>query len=96
MLQLSWNSFPSQTEEGKETKKVNEKRGERGMEKLIIEIGKPVKSARSGASQTGEDNDREMHECLARLKVWRVENLMSSTGMDRFAGYRDAGGPKNF
>jgi hypothetical protein len=68
----------------------------RGMEELIMEIGKAVKRAPSGASQTGEDNDREMLECLARLKVWRVENLMSPTGMDRFAGYQDAGGPKNF
>ena len=55
------------------------------MEELIIETRKTVKSAPSGASQTGEDNDREMYECLARLKVWRVENLMSPTGMDRFA-----------
>jgi len=66
------------------------------MEELIIETGKTVKSALSGASQTREDNDREMYECLARLKVWRVENLISPTGMDRFAGYQDAGGPKKF
>jgi hypothetical protein len=66
------------------------------MEELIIETGKTIKSALSGTRQTGEDNDREMYECLARLKVWRVENLMSPTGMDRFAGYQDAGGPKNF
>jgi hypothetical protein len=37
------------------------------------------------ARQAEEDNDQEMHECLARLKVWRIENLMSPTGMDRFA-----------
>lgn len=46
---------------------------------------KTVKNASSGASQTGEGNDQEMHECLAKLKVWRAENLMSPTGMDRFA-----------
>jgi hypothetical protein len=55
------------------------------MEELIIETGKTVTSARSGASQTGEDSDREMNECLARLKVWQTENLMAPHGMDRFA-----------
>ncbi|MFI5295630.1 MAG: hypothetical protein ACHQ0Y_11470 [Thermodesulfovibrionales bacterium] len=44
-----------------------------------------VKNASASASQTAEDNDQEMHECLAKLKVWRVENLMSPGGMDRFA-----------
>jgi hypothetical protein len=66
------------------------------MEELIIETEKTVKRALSGASHTGEDNDREMHECLERLKVWRVENLMSPTGMDRFAGVQEACGPKKF
>jgi hypothetical protein len=65
------------------------------MEELIIETGEKVRSAQSGTSQSREDNDREMHECLARLKVWRVENLMSPVGMDRFAGDQGAGGPKN-
>ena len=46
---------------------------------------KIVKNASASASQTAEDNDHEMHECLEKLKVWRVENLMSPTGMERFA-----------
>jgi hypothetical protein len=63
------------------------------MEKLIIDTGKTAKRT-IRPSQTGEDNDREMHECLERLKVWRVENLMSPTGMHRFAGHQDAEGTK--
>jgi hypothetical protein len=31
------------------------------------------------------DEDREMEECLAKLKVWQTENLMAPHGMDRFA-----------
>jgi len=45
---------------------------------------KTVKNASPGASRTEQNNDQEMHECLAKLKVWRIENLMSPTGMDRF------------
>jgi len=32
------------------------------------------------------DKDREMEECLAKLKVWQTENLMAPHGMDRFVG----------
>jgi len=55
------------------------------MEEAITETRRTVKNTPSGARQAEKDNDQEMHECLARLKVWRIENLMSPTGMDRFA-----------
>lgn len=29
--------------------------------------------------------DREMMECLTRLKVWQTENLLAPHGMDKFA-----------
>jgi len=32
-----------------------------------------------------EDEDREMKECLVRLKAWQTENLMAPHGLDRFA-----------
>lgn len=30
------------------------------------------------------DVDREMRECLTRLKVWQTENLLAPHGMDKF------------
>ncbi len=50
------------------------------MEKMISE--KPSQRVRQ--RRTGDDEDREMKECLARLKVWQTENLMAPYGMDRF------------
>jgi len=65
------------------------------MEELIKETGKKAKHT-IRPRQTQKDNDREMDECLERLKVWRVENLMSPTGMDRFARCHEAGETKKF
>jgi hypothetical protein len=55
------------------------------MEEVITETRGTAKNTPSGARQVEEDNDQEMHACLERLKVWRIENLISPTGMDRFA-----------
>jgi hypothetical protein len=35
--------------------------------------------------QPENDVDREMRECLTRLKVWQTENLLAPHGMDKFA-----------
>lgn len=35
--------------------------------------------------QAENDVDREMRECLTRLKVWQTENLIAPHGMDRYA-----------
>ncbi len=51
------------------------------MEEIISE--KPSQRVRQ--KRTGDDEDREMKECLARLKVWQTENLMVAHGMDRVA-----------
>ncbi len=51
------------------------------MEEIISE--KPSQRVRQ--RRTGDDEDREMKECLARLKVWQTENLMAPYGMDWFA-----------
>ena len=38
-----------------------------------------------GEHQPEKDVDREMMECLTRLKVWQTENLLAPHGMDKFA-----------
>jgi hypothetical protein len=55
------------------------------MGELITEPRERAERTLSRARQTEEDNDLEMKECLARLKVWRAENLMAPNGMARFA-----------
>ena len=54
------------------------------MEELVTESRKTVESTPARARQPEKDNDQEMNACLARLKVWRLENLMSPHGMDKF------------
>ncbi len=57
------------------------------MKEVITESRTRVQRTLATGGQE-EDNDHEMHECLARLKVWQIENLMAPKGMDRF--YRAA------
>ncbi len=47
------------------------------MEEIISE--KPSQRVRQ--KRTEDDEDREMKECLARLKVWQTENLMAPYGI---------------
>ena len=54
------------------------------MNELIIETKTVAKIALAKAHEIEEDTDREMHECLAKLKVWQLENLMAPHGMGRF------------
>ncbi len=37
------------------------------------------------SARDDENEEREMRECLVRLKAWQTENLMAPHGMDRFA-----------
>ena len=43
-----------------------------------------------GKVRPENDVDREMRECLTRLKVWQTENLMAPHGMDKFAEEKKA------
>jgi len=54
------------------------------MEEVITITESPIEKAPLRSSESAADEDKEMIECLARLKVWRIENLMSPAGMDRF------------
>jgi hypothetical protein len=62
--------------------------------KMREKESKTGKNASARKSQNMKDNDQEMNECLAKLKVWRVENLMSPTGMDRFSQDISKNGPE--
>jgi hypothetical protein len=53
------------------------------MQEIIAKEGKLTDLKVRRASR--RDEDREMEECLAKLKVWQTENLMAPHGMDRFA-----------
>jgi hypothetical protein len=52
------------------------------MQEIISSEGRPTDLKGREASKL--DDDREMEECLAKLKVWQTENLMAPHGMDRF------------
>ena len=54
------------------------------MNELITETKTVSKMDSPKAHEIEEDIDREMYECLAKLKVWQIENLMAPHGMDRF------------
>jgi hypothetical protein len=52
------------------------------MQKIIAEEGRLTDLKVREAVE--RDEDREMEECLAKLRVWQTENLMAPHGMDRF------------
>jgi len=54
------------------------------MEEIMTVTERADQKAASRSSQHINNEEQEMLDCLARLKVWRIENLMSPNGMDRF------------
>jgi hypothetical protein len=51
------------------------------MEQVIREE-RVKRDRRSG--RTSQPENREMMECLEKLKAWQTENLMAPHGMDKF------------
>ena len=60
-------------------------RKEYTMQVITSENERTERKDLKGKVRPENDVDREMRECLTRLKVWQTENLMAPHGMDEFA-----------
>ncbi len=62
----------------------------KAMKGSIIETKPTAVKNSLAVRQSKEDVERQMQECLARLKVWQTENLMAPQGMDRFSEKKES------